>query len=447
MVFDARQTLDQRFRRLERRFVMTLIFGFGLVLIMMVASGVIGLRAMSRIDTEADAMSGRFLRDTKLIDRLVQKQSTLGVLIYSLAGEQGDKSLATLAKRFEVERQRLLRLTDEALSLNLDQDERNAWQTVRDSAHPLHDELQSLVSQRKHNSPALSAHYERLTEASTRLMEAAYADAARSRTTQLARDAGELQSARNLFVLALGLAGLFAVISGWLAVSWFETLKRQAATLADLSLHTLAEHEDNARRFSQEMHDEFGQTLNAIGSNLAVAKPLDDDSAERLRDSLALVKEAQAAARDLSQLLRPRILDDFGLDAGLRELARGFSQRTGIVVEYRSHVRERLASPVETHLFRIAQEALTNTARHSVATDVKILLDKAKDLLVLAVKDNGQGFPAGNQEHLGLGFLGMRERVRAIGGRLEVHSRPGDGVAIRVELPLAAAAAAGEVGA
>ena len=439
MVFDARQTLDQRFHRLERRFVMTLTLGFGLVLIMMVASGVMGLRAMSRIDTEADAMSGRFLRDTKLIDRLVQKQSTLGVLIYSLAGEQGGKSLVSFAQRFDVEHRRLENLTDEALSEKLDPDERIAWQTVRDSAQPLYAELRSLVSQQKYNSPAVLTNYERLTTASTRLMEAAYADAARSRTAQLAGDAGELESARNLFVMALALSGLFAAVSGWLAVSLFETLKRQAATLADLSLHTLAEHEDNARRFSREMHDEFGQTLNVIGCNLAVTKPLDQDSFERLRDSLALVKEAQGAARELSQLLRPRILDDFGLDAGLRELARGFSQRTGIVVEYRSQVRERLAFPVETHLFRITQEALTNTARHSVATNVDIRLDKAKDLLVLAVKDNGQGFPAGNQDHLGLGFLGMRERVRAIGGRLEVYSQPGDGVAIRVELPLLAA--------
>lgn len=428
--------VQSRFHQWDGRFVVTLLAGFGLVLIMMMTSGAMGLGAMGRIDREANSVSGRYLRDTLLVDRLLQQQSALGVLIYSLAGERGARESAGLAERFASEQKKSMALIQEALAENLDATERTAWEAVRAAAAPLYEEALALAQRRRHDSPALSENYERLTRATDGLMDAAYNVADRSRTAQLALDAAELQSARSLFVLALALAAICAITSGGLAVLWFHSLKRQAATLAELSLHTLAEHEENARRFSQEMHDEFGQTLNAIESNLVVLRPLDEASAERLQDSMALVKDAQAAARDLSQLLRPRILDDFGLDAGLRELARGFSQRTGIVVEYRSQVRERLWPAMETHLFRIAQEALTNTARHSVASTVSILLEKLRDTLVLAVQDNGQGFSPGGESRTGLGLQGMRERVRAIGGRLEVRSRPGDGVAIRVVVPL-----------
>lgn len=435
---------DQRFRGLERRFVVTLIAGFGLVLIMMVSSGVMGLRAMSRIDKEASSVSSRHLRETQLIDRLVQQQAALGVLIYSLAGERESLDPPNLEARLADGREKTLALVDEALRENQDAVEKEAWLAVREAAAPLYAEAQALTRQRRHNSPALSTHYEQLNAATNRLMEAAYDEAARTRTAQLALDAGELQAARNLFLLALALAGCCALVSGGMAVAWFHSLKRHAATLAELSLHTLAEHEENARRFSQEMHDEFGQMLNAIESNLAVVRPLNQDSAERLGDSITLLKEAQSAARELSQLLRPRILDDFGLDAGLRELARGFSQRTGIVVEYRSQIRERMDPALETHLFRIAQEALTNTARHSVASTVSILLEKAGDALVLAIKDNGQGFDTDGSPGCGLGFLGMRERARALGGRLEIRSRPGDGVGIHVDVPLSCAHLANE---
>jgi two-component system NarL family sensor kinase len=143
--------------------------------------------------------------------------------------------------------------------------------------------------------------------------------------------------------------------------------------------------------------------------------------------------------RELSHLLRPTILDDFGLDAGIRWLSERFGQRTGIEVDYRSSFHERLADQTETHLFRIVQEALTNVARHSGATRVVIELERNGSRVHLTVKDNGHGF-SGNgtsSSKSGLGLVGMRARAESVGGELQINSR--DGVAVDLWAPLEAA--------
>jgi len=433
---------DARFRGIERRFVRTLLTGFGLVLVAMLASGIIGLRAVGRIDQEASDLSARFLRETNLIEQLARQQANLGMLLYSMADEHTSPGLLRLGLEFQLERERTRRVVNDALSEKWPPAETAAWTAVQKAADPLFDEIHNLVVKRRNNSADLSALYHGFTTATARLMEVSYNDAAQSRTAQLTLDAGVLQSARNLFLVALALAALCAAISVAGSVTSFHRLEKQAATLAQLSLHTLAQQEDNARRFSQEMHDEFGQALNAIGSTLSVVQAKDADSRLRLLDALSLVKEAQTMARDLSQVLRPRILDDFGLDAGLRELAHSYSQRTGIAVDYRSRLRERLPPLIETHLFRIAQEALTNTSRHTLASTVEILLEREGEHLSLTVSDNGGGLSA-DRRSSGLGLLGMRERVQSIGGQLTLHSRPGEGLTIRAVVPIPASPSGG----
>src|SRR5207253_1634493 len=111
----------------------------------------------------------------------------------------------------------------------------------------------------------------------------------------------------------------------------------------------------------------------------------------RMEDALVTIKAAIGNARELSQLLRPSILDDFGLDMSLSWLADSFSQRTGIKVDYISSEVQRTDSETETQLFRIAQEALTNVARHANATLVRLELRRSGDALVLTVSDNGKG--------------------------------------------------------
>jgi signal transduction histidine kinase len=202
----------------------------------------------------------------------------------------------------------------------------------------------------------------------------------------------------------------------------------------------LQDQEVTARRFSHELHDELGQSLTAIKTNLSALAVAGAGNAAnpgpRLADCLHLVDEAIGNVRQMSQLLRPTILDDFGLEAGLRWLAEGFSARTGIEVTVDSTYSGRLPDEAETHLFRISQEALTNVARHAGAQHVRIKLAGNGGDIVLSIQDDGCGLGAAPAAGRGLGLIGMRARARSAGGDVAVHSRPGDGVLIEVRVPL-----------
>ena len=147
------------------------------------------------------------------------------------------------------------------------------------------------------------------------------------------------------------------------------------------------------------------------------------------------MKDAVQNVREVSQLLRPSILDDFGLNASLRWLAEGFAERTGKEVRITSSFTGRLDGTAETQIFRIAQEALTNIARHADATEVDVDFSSVDDQVVLEVRDNGRGMNTEVSCH-GSGMVGMRARARAIGASLVVRSRPGNGVSVLLKLPI-----------
>lgn len=139
-----------------------------------------------------------------------------------------------------------------------------------------------------------------------------------------------------------------------------------------------------------------------------------------------MLDEVLENVRELSQLLRPVILDDFGLDAGLRWLAARFTQRTAIEVTYRSEHAERLSDELETHLFRIGQEALTNIARHSQAKHAWMTFEVHGDRVMLKIEDDGCGITEGPRmagASSSIGMVGMRARGRHIGSTLVVENR------------------------
>jgi signal transduction histidine kinase len=214
----------------------------------------------------------------------------------------------------------------------------------------------------------------------------------------------------------------------------FQRIEWQSNELDRVSWHMLQTQEETARRFSHELHDELGQSLAAVRSSLTKHTWTDPES--QRNDSVALVDQAIANVRELSQLLRPVILDDFGLDAGLRWLAEKFAQRTQVHMEYESQLETRLHSSLETHLFRIAQEALTNIARHSKATEVRILLSVSDQQVRLVVEDNGCGLTTTTQPRSSLGLTGMRARARECGGRLELSPVRPHGLRVEVTTPL-----------
>jgi signal transduction histidine kinase len=152
------------------------------------------------------------------------------------------------------------------------------------------------------------------------------------------------------------------------------------------------------------------------------------------------VDQSIANVRELSQLLRPAILDDFGLEAGLQSLAEKFAERTRLKVDFQATNIVRYADETETHLFRIAQEALTNIARHARASQVIIRLTADAHAIKLLIEDNGQGLPPGEETDPrpgpSLGMVGMRARARQCGGEFTAEPADPNGLRIIVSVPV-----------
>ena len=143
--------------------------------------------------------------------------------------------------------------------------------------------------------------------------------------------------------------------------------------------------------------------------------------------------------RRLSHELRPTILDDLGLKPAIEFLADGISKRTGRVVAVSGSTGGRLSGPVETAMYRIVQEALTNVAKHAQATQAVVNLERRPDALVCSIADNGRGFDArarsARMHSEGLGLIGMRERAASLGGTLSIASGPGRGTTLKIVVP------------
>ncbi len=200
--------------------------------------------------------------------------------------------------------------------------------------------------------------------------------------------------------------------------------------------------ETERQRIARELHDEIGQVLTAVRINLQTVQTARsvDEAAPHLEDSIRVTDEALRQVRDLSLDLRPPHLDDFGLTTALRWFIDRFSQRTGIMAEFEATDDEqRLTRETETACFRIAQEALTNVARHAKAKRVSVRLSRNRDQLFLIVKDDGVGFDVKalkDSTPVALGLRGMRERASAVRGRIDIDSADGKGTQVRVRFPI-----------
>ena len=222
-------------------------------------------------------------------------------------------------------------------------------------------------------------------------------------------------------------------------------LRDSGVQLQALSRRLVELQESERRRLSRELHDRVGQNLTALKINLdilqtALASHRNDEVRARVDDSAALLESTMDTIENVMSELRPPMLDDHGLAAALDWHARNFSRRTGIAVAVRaSETAGRPALQVEIALFRIAQEALNNVAKHARAQHVEIALDHANGECVMSVEDDGIGFDgvedASDKPKPGLGMVTMRERAQAVGGHFEVRALPGRGTQLTVRVP------------
>jgi signal transduction histidine kinase len=222
----------------------------------------------------------------------------------------------------------------------------------------------------------------------------------------------------------------------------YERLETRTRELERLSARMVEQHEDERRRLSRELHDETAQLFSAVKMELALLR---DGAAPELKGrldrSLALMDAGIRSIRRVTDDLRPTLLDDLGLLPALRSLATEFAERSGTPVEL---VAPRALPPLvkeaELAVFRALQEALANVARHAEARTVRVAITGDDRAVTLEVRDDGRGLPPGTKqgalERAGhMGITGMRERIAALGGRVELASRPGNGVTLSVYLP------------
>jgi two-component system, NarL family, sensor kinase len=198
--------------------------------------------------------------------------------------------------------------------------------------------------------------------------------------------------------------------------------------------------EDERRRLARELHDSVGQTITAL-----IAKLRQAQQSGRMPDLESAVDIATLAlndVRELSRLLRPPILDDLGLQAGLNWLCRTLREHRGLstTLDWHAEEFERLDPELETLIFRVAQEALHNVIQHSGRREARMMFRRARDHVEFAVSDDGCGFDGAaaltqTESVKGLGLRGIRDRVELFGGRLEIDSTLDRGACIRVTVP------------
>ncbi|MCK4793648.1 MAG: PAS domain S-box protein, partial [Desulfobacteraceae bacterium] len=205
--------------------------------------------------------------------------------------------------------------------------------------------------------------------------------------------------------------------------------------------------EEERKRISQELHDELGQALTAITLDLGIIEreldpETDRDIRKRLSETRTIANELDQKIDELAFDLRPSILDDLGLIPTLKWYADRYSQRAEVEVEIEVIGRKkRLPPEIETALYRITQEALTNVAKHAQAKKIKLQLDRQLKTVTVSIEDDGQGFDVEELQTTlappqGMGLAGMKDRISLLGGRLEIHSKPGEGTRIEIEIPL-----------
>ncbi|HVF43039.1 MAG TPA: sensor histidine kinase [Pyrinomonadaceae bacterium] len=234
-----------------------------------------------------------------------------------------------------------------------------------------------------------------------------------------------------------------------------ETLKAEAAEhrrveaeRVQLLKRLVTTQEEARRRLSRELHDQLGQYLSTMMLRVKTIQPL-VASNEPVRADLQKLEELTGILVDevhhLAWELRPAALDDLGLQTVLQNYAEKWAERSGVAVDFHGGglERRRLPPDVETTVYRIVQESLTNVLKHAEARRVSVIVERRRDHVLVIVEDDGRGFAAGevrSEPGRGLGLLGMRERVALVGGALSIDSSPGCGTTARARIPVPPAA-------
>ena len=223
----------------------------------------------------------------------------------------------------------------------------------------------------------------------------------------------------------------------------FEQMQGLTVRMKMLTRRLVEMHESERRDIARELHDEAGQALTSLRFGLRLLERVIDEGGDvtgRIAELMQMTDSVIDGLHRLAADLRPASLDHLGLEAAVRQYSRSIGSKFGLAVRFkaRGFGSERLPTAVETALYRVVQEAMTNVVRHARATRVDVLAEQRGDRVMVMIEDDGVGFEqerVQRGDHFGL--LGLAERAEALGGTLTVESKPGGGTTIVVEVPSA----------
>jgi signal transduction histidine kinase len=267
-------------------------------------------------------------------------------------------------------------------------------------------------------------------------------------TANFERQRNQITKTDREFRFSFGWITLIALLLGFaiagITLTRMRILQREskaaASELRNLSGQLRTTQEQERKFLARELHDQVGQMLTGIRMDLVSVAKLHSDSSGTVSFQIARAKtnveQTLRVIRNIAMLLRPSMLDDLGLTPALSWLVKEVSRSSGIEIESDIDPSgDSLPDAHRTCLYRIVQEALTNVSRHSEARRVLIILKAGPDWISVSVADDGRGFDLQSIKARGLGLLGMEERVRELGGSIEIQSSPGRGTRIYISLP------------
>ena len=436
-----------------------LSLGFGGLIVFIIAASIIALIQLDRVRTDDARIRRAFLTRLESLEQMRSQIYLSGTYIRDYLLSPDPSGAAAQRERLaQIETQTRAMLDSYARQLDTAEGETfGALQTeIDDYWKVLQTTFQWTPEERERLRYAFF--YEQLVPRRTTMMQIADAIAGINERglnraeNRLGRSAENLR-ASLLVTFGIACIGGLALALATIALTLrlerelerrFEESVQTRADLQQLSAKLVRAQEDERRSLARELHDEIGQSLSGILMEAGNAETARDplDLRERLRAIGAIAERTLNQVRDLALLLRPSMLDDFGLLPALNWQAREVSKRTGLNIAVDADAAcDDLPEEHRTCIYRAVQEAMNNAARHAQARSVRVIVRREAGKVRFSVQDDGQGFDT--RYTRGLGLLGMEERVRRLGGALTVESQPGRGATVSAELPVAAIEPAG----
>ena len=422
-------------RRITDKSVLrVLVVGFVLVLFATLAAGLVGIRSLISIQDNAGTLVSELRLASNLVMQIQRQLTGVSAVTRRLSKDPEAIDAGEVRLLIDEAERNIARVSRTGQRTA----EGHLWRELEAASKAFSDEARHCLDLDDVPIAAtktLFEHHQELISTVAGLINLSYRRAVQA---QAQIDRQSQRFARETAYIAGGcllVALVFAILTLRMAAGLIRRMEAQANELSRISWQLLESQESTVRRFSHELHDELGQSLTAVKANLTALKSPKTMDPARLDDSLALVDEAIQNVREMSHLLHPRVLDDFGLDAALRSLGERLAQRTALTIDYESNLERRLPLDTATHIFRIAQEALTNVVKHSEATEAKVRLWRNNGEVALSIQDNGRGFPS-DKKGKGLGLVAMAARARQLGGELKLGTANGKGASVEIRIPV-----------